>query len=170
MKPIPLALLASCLLGGRADQVATAPPGRSEPPVVFSLGGWEEILKTSDSRTRVVLMLRLYNNSHTSVFVDPVIGQMCGTLELRSRPAGSRGDGEAFYSTSSGDCGCTVDDLFRLMPHRSLERRMEIWYPTARLSPSMEFWAEYDSRPLAECGPGAYGALMKSNAITIPVV
>ena len=171
-------LVASLLAGGLA--LATESTQKEKPAtqsVVLEVGLQHEIeigdeIDPGDQLRFFVVTLRLVNRGKEPVYVRPVIGELGGLLKLEARRAGSSERPSILYYYESMKPAFDIEDLFKLMPGRSLERRMELTYPKSPHLPEegwVEVWAEYDCRAMKEADERAFGALLKSEAVGVPV-
>ncbi len=131
--------------------------------------------------------IQLTNNTTETVFVSPVIGQMCRDFEILIRPAGPRLKSipptdryprtffreDAPYSRIPGvdTAPLNLDDLFRLMPGRTLHRHITLpLLPVLKKAGGMEISATLDCSQMKEIDKHAFSGILVTKPTYFPVV
>jgi hypothetical protein len=138
--------------------VGTPPPCRSSerPGLVFFVGAADPLYITRAYQMFEVT-LRLSNRTEEPVYVSPVIGEINGSLSVYARRAGTSGRPIGIYGNDTRSNCHSFEDLFKLMPGRTLERPLQVYYPTQfpQTDNQIEIWGEYDFREMKRVDPRA---------------
>jgi hypothetical protein len=138
--------------------VVTAPPCRSSdrPGLVFFVGAADP-LYIPRAYQMFEVTLRLSNRTDEPVYVSPVIGEINGSLTVYARRAGTTERPLDIYGHDKRSNYGSLDDLFKLMPGRTLERPLQVYYPTQfpQTDNQIEIWGEYDFREMKRVDPRA---------------
>jgi hypothetical protein len=137
---------------------STSPPCRSSdrPGLEFFVGAADPLYVTQADPTFEVT-LRLINRTNSPIYVSPVIGQINGSTRIYARQAGRAGRPELIYAHDIRSNCHDLNDLFKLMPGRTLEMSLRVDYPTQfpQTDNQIEIWGEYDFREMKRVDPRA---------------
>jgi len=162
----------ACGVASIALAVATSSMRAESSDVVLSVLLPDELFVEKDIRL-FTLTVQLKNQGTEAVYVAPVIGQLEGHLKILARRKGSGDRPAILFDRASSGAGHDIDDLFRLMPHRSLQLPLQVWYPEAGVAGEdgiVEIWAEYDCRRMQRFGPAALATQLVSEPVAAPLV
>jgi hypothetical protein len=157
---------AIAVLGMAAVLPADEPSG-----VVFSVALPDELIV--DDANRFGIQLRLSNSTDQPLYVSPVIGQLEGHLKILARRQGATTLPAVLYDKKFTGGGRDLDDLFRLLPGRTLRLDLDVSYPEDALTRApglIEIWAEYDCTGMKRLGDRALAVSLASERAVAPVV
>jgi hypothetical protein len=163
------ALILVSMLGQQAPLGDAGSATRAQQSVVFSVVAPDRLFLFPGS-SEFSLTLDLYNQGDEPILVDPSLGGMCGRVTVHARPIGTNASAHPIYDHAVNGCAFAVDDLFKLMPHRHLRREIRFCYAEAAGVHEMEFWAEYDCQDMKTFDRRAFGGLLKSGVLRVPIV
>jgi hypothetical protein len=151
---------AIALLATMADSL----PANESSGVVLTIALPDELIVDSVSMLSGI-KLRLTNHTDRPSYVSPGIGQLEGHLRIRARRPGSKALPVVLHDKGFSGGGNDLQDLFRLLPNRTLELDLNVSYPDATLAGReglIEVWAEYDCRGMKKFGDEALATILVS--------
>lgn len=160
---VSLAATASLLLLGTSPVAVPAGAALS-----LSVAGPERI--PAGVRAKLAIEVSLSNPGSAAQYVSPAMGELGCHLQVWARPSGTRRHGTGLLGLQGREGGFSIEDLFMLLPGRSVRQRLEMEYaPLFEGEGSLELWGTYDCRRVAAVVPRGFADYLESEHLRIPV-